>query len=247
MAMTDLEFHRDAYKSAFDAEIVAVSAGGAVLLDRTCFYPGGGGQPHDTGLLTAPNWEARVHRVTPGPDGPQHWIDGSAPSVGSVVRGTLDWDRRYALMRTHTALHILCGVIWRDYRRLSTGCNMTPLAAHIDFALDAVDAATVARLESAVNAEVTAARAIVVGVRENVEASALAELLRTQVNLLPEGLTAIRTVEIVGLDLQADGGTHVANTREVGPVRITRYKSKGRENKRLYIEIPERGPSGDPT
>ncbi len=167
-----------------------------------------------------------------------HWIEGEPPAVGTRVRGTLDWERRYALMRTHTALHILCGIIWRDYRRLSTGCDIKPLAAHIDFEMDIVDAEVRTRLQTSVDQEVAAARPIRVAVMERAEAERIPDLLRTKVNLLPDDLTRIRTVEIVGLDLQADGGTHVANTAEVGGARITRYKSKGRRNRRFYIELP---------
>jgi misacylated tRNA(Ala) deacylase len=236
--MTDLEYHRDAYKAAFDAEIAGISDDGAVILDRTCFYPGGGGQPPDTGLLASGDWWAHVSRVSSRLDEVFHWLDRPPPPVGSAVRGSLDWERRYALMRTHTALHILCGVIWRDFHALSTGCDMQPLAAHIDFELGGVDVETVARLQAAVDAEIAAARPISIAIRERGEAERIPDLLRTKVNLLPQGLTHIRTVEIVGLDLQADGGTHVADTSEVGRMRITRHKSKGRQNKRLYIELP---------
>lgn len=242
--MTDLEYQRDAYRMAFDAEVLGIIDGRAVILDRTCFYPGGGGQPHDTGFLACDEWQARVPRVSSGADGVLHWIDRTPPPVGTTVHGSLDWDRRYALMRTHTALHLLCGIIWRDYRALSTGCAMKPLAAHIDFELDTVDAETLARLQAAVGEEVAAARPVAIAIRDRSDAERIPSLLRTKQNLLPQGLTHIRTVEIVGLDLQADGGTHVANTVEVGGARITRYKSKGRRNKRLYLELSQREGDG---
>jgi misacylated tRNA(Ala) deacylase len=238
--MTELLYHRDAYRTSFDAEVVAVSDDGAALLDSTAFYPGGGGQPHDVGSLSTADWQAQVVRVAPGPDGVRHWLDGSPPPVGTAVLGTIDWDRRYALMRTHTALHILCGLIWRDLRRLSTGCDMKPLTAHIDFELDEVGPETLTRLQAGMDQEIAAARPIEVAILPRREAEAIPDLLRTKVNLLPANLTHIRTVAIVGLDLQADGGTHVANTAEVGAVRIVRYKSKGRQNKRLYLELPPR-------
>jgi len=236
--MTEPLYHRDAYLTRFDAEVVARSDDGAVVLDRTAFYPGGGGQPHDTGTLSAGEWHGQGVRVGQSPDGIRHWLEGAPPPLGSAGHGTIDWDRRFALMRTHTALHILCGLIWRDHRRLSTGCDMKPLAAHIDFELEEVDAEKLATLQGGLDEEVAAARPIQVAILPRAEAEAIPDLLRTKVNLLPAGLTHIRTVEIVGLDLQADGGTHVANTAEVGAVRITRYKSKGRQNKRLYLELP---------
>jgi misacylated tRNA(Ala) deacylase len=221
---------------------VEVAESTLLVLDRTVFYPGGGGQPSDRGLLlrTADgrSWTVRaarkaggeiVHELEPG--------DGDPPAVGDVVRADLDWARRLALMRTHTALHALCGVVWRDYGALVTGGNMEPGSGRMDFEFERMSGDLVDAIEASVNAELAAARDVRVNVLPRAEAFAIPDLIRTKVNLLPEGIEEIRTIEIVGLDLQADGGTHVANTREVGGIRVTGYESKGRINKRIRIEL----------
>jgi misacylated tRNA(Ala) deacylase len=159
------------------------------------------------------------------------------PSAGSQVALRLDWERRYRLMRTHTALHILCGVIFRDYGARVTGGNMEPGQARMDFEFERMQAELVREIEVKINAEAAAARAVRVRILPRAEAFQIRDLIRTKINLLPEGIAEVRTVEIVGLDLQADGGTHVANTAEVGPIRIVDYKSKGRINKRLVIAL----------
>jgi misacylated tRNA(Ala) deacylase len=149
----------------------------------------------------------------------------------------LDWARRLALMRTHTALHALCGVVWRDHGALVTGGNMEPGSGRMDFEFERMSGALVDSIEEAVNTELAAGRDVRVATLPRAEAFAIPDLIRTRINLLPEGIEQIRTVEIVGLDLQADGGTHVANTREVGGIRVLGYESKGRINKRIRIEL----------
>jgi misacylated tRNA(Ala) deacylase len=151
--------------------------------------------------------------------------------------GRLDWERRYALMRTHTALHILCGVVWRDYGAQVTGGNMEPLEGRMDFEFATLRAGAGGEIEAALQPEVAAARAVRVRILPREQAFQIPDLIRTKINLLPEGISEVRTVEIVGLDLQADGGTHVANTREVGRIRVADYKSKGAINKRIYISV----------
>ncbi|MDZ4763705.1 MAG: alanyl-tRNA editing protein, partial [Chloroflexota bacterium] len=195
-----------------------------------------GGQPNDIGVLVVDGKEGRVVSVQKGN---LHILapDAELPVVGAPVRGVLDWARRYALMRTHTAMHILCGVVWRDYSASVTGGNMEPLSGRMDFEFERMQKELVSEIEAKINAEVAAARDIRVQILPRDEAFQIPDLIRTKINLLPEGITEIRTVEIVGLDLQADGGTHVANTREVGRLRISDYKSKGGINKRIYIEI----------
>jgi misacylated tRNA(Ala) deacylase len=169
-----------------------------------------------------------------------HYLEGDElPAVGTTVTGSLDWRRRYQLMRTHTAMHILCGVIWRDYGASVTGGNMDPLQGRMDFEFETMRAELVGEIEQAINAEVVAARPVRVRILPRDEAFQIPDLIRTKINLLPEGIEEVRTVELEGLDLQADGGTHVANTREVGPIRIADYKSKGKINKRIYIELDE--------
>ena len=238
--------YTDAYLRSVAARVRNVETGDAtlVVLDRTVFYPGGGGQPSDRGLLlrTADgrSWTVRGARKAGGeivhelePDG------GDPPVAGDEVQADLDWARRHALMRTHTALHALCGVVWRDHGALVTGGNMEPGAGRMDFEFESMSGELVHAIEAAVNVELAAAREVRVNVLPRDEAFAIPDLIRTKVNLLPEGIEEIRTIEIVGLDLQADGGTHVANTSEVGGIRVTGYESKGRINKRIRIELVE--------
>ncbi len=236
MLMTELLYQTDSYLKTFTAEVARVDAETrAVFLDRTAFYPGGGGQPYDCGVLVAQGVTYPVAKVERGN---AHIIEGDAlPEVGMMVEGEVDWSRRYQLMRTHTAMHILCGVIWRDYQASVTGGNMEPLRGRLDFEFERMEKELVSDIEAKINAEVEAGHDVRVKILPRDEAFQIPDLIRTKINLLPEGITEVRTVEIVGLDLQADGGTHVANTREVGPLRIADYKSKGRINKRITVEL----------
>jgi len=169
-----------------------------------------------------------------------HILEGeSLPAVGLTVTGKIDWERRYKAMRTHTAMHILCGCIWRDYQVSVTGGNMELLEGRMDFEFSELDRDTIATIEATINQEVSNSHDVEVRSLPREEAFQIPDLIRTKINLLPEGIQEVRIVEIVGLDLQADGGTHVHNTSEVGHIRITDYKSKGSANKRLYIEIDE--------
>ncbi len=236
--MTDLLYQTESYLKEFNAVVTGIDEEKhGVLLDRTAFYPGGGGQPNDMGELDV---DGVVYKVPKVERGNIHVIEGDAlPAVGTTVRGILDWERRYKLMRTHTAMHILCGVVWRDYGASVTGGNMEPLKGRMDFEFERLQKELVAEIEEKINAEIAAARDVRVKILPRAEAFAIPDLIRTKVNLVPEGIPEIRTLEIVGLDLQADGGTHVANTREVGRIRITDYKSKGGINKRIYVEIDD--------
>lgn len=234
--MTELLYQTDAYIQNFMAKVVAHADGG-VVLDRTAFYPGGGGQPNDVGTLTAGDQTWTVHKVGKSGGEVVHFIDGELPSLGIAVTGQLDWTRRYQLMRTHTAMHILCGTIFRDYGAQVTGGNMDPLQGRMDFEFETMRQELVAEIEAAINQEVAAARPVQVKILPRAEAFQIPDLIRTKINLLPAGIMEVRTVEIVGLDLQADGGTHVANTSEVGNLRVTDYKSKGKINKRIYVEL----------
>jgi len=233
--MTDLLYHTDAYLREFDAIVTGIDeAQNGVLLDRTAFYPGGGGQPYDMGEMSFDGQTVRVKSVARGN---VHLIEGVLPAVGTAVHGTLDWERRYQLMRTHTAMHILCGVVWRDYGASVTGGEMNPLKGRMDFEFERLQKELVDEIEAKINAEVAAARDIRVKSFPREEAFQIPDLIRTKINLLPPGIPEVRTVEIVGLDLQADGGTHVANTSEVGSIRITGTESKGRINKRIRLEL----------
>ena len=236
--MTEPLYHLDAYVTEFDAH-VTLAEENAVALDRTAFFPGGGGQPCDVGTLVADGVTLQVVGVKRRDGVIWHELDGSAPSVGSAVHGAIDWDNRHKLMRTHTALHILCGVIWRDFGAHVTGGNMTPLAARMDFELEGMSADFAERVEELANAEIAGGRSISVRFLPRDEAFAIPDLIRTKINLLPEGISEIRIVDIEGLDIQADGGTHVAVTSEVGRIRVTGHESKGRINKRLRIVVED--------
>ncbi|MFH1907736.1 MAG: alanyl-tRNA editing protein [Chloroflexota bacterium] len=238
--MSDLLYQTDSYLQEFDARVIAVEAEPrAVVLDRTAFYPGGGGQPCDTGKLTIGGVTYPVERVKKQGDNALHFLGGDAPlpAIRAAAHGQLDWEGRYQLMRTHTAMHVLCGVIFRDYGASVTGGDMQPLKGRMDFEFETMRAELVHAIETAVNREVQNAREIRVNILPRAEAFQIPDLIRTKINLLPEGIAQVRTVEIVGLDLQADGGTHVRNTSEVRRIRVVDYKSKGAINKRIYVEV----------
>ncbi|OGO04661.1 MAG: Ala-tRNA(Pro) hydrolase, partial [Chloroflexi bacterium RBG_13_56_8] len=210
--MTEPLYQMDSYLREFSATVVAHDAdANAVALDRSAFYPGGGGQPHDVGWLRVREESLPVKKLVRQGDQLWHVVEGNLPPVGATVTGCLDWDLRYKLMRTHTALHVLCGVVWRDYGALVTGGNMEPLKGHMDFEFESLQRELVAEIETKVNAEIEAAHPISVGILPRTEAFQIPDLIRTKINLLPESITQVRIVEIEGLDLQADGGTHVAN------------------------------------
>jgi misacylated tRNA(Ala) deacylase len=237
--MTDLLYFDDSYLKSFDATVLEADQE-AVVLDRTAFYPGGGGQPADSGELGSGGRVWRVSRAKKESGKLWHRLDGEAPAVGSTVRGELDWDRRYQLMRTHTAMHILCGVIWRDYQVSVTGGNMEPLHGRMDFEFSSMSKELAAEIEQKINVEVEAGRPVKTNILPREQAFQIPDLIRTKINLLPKGIQEVRVVEIEGLDLQADGGTHVTNTSEVGQIKIVDYKSKGAENKRLVVELESR-------
>ncbi len=236
--MTDLLFQTDSYLRRFEATVTGVDPErGAVALDRTAFYPGGGGPPDDWGVLEAEGRSLPVVGASRAGDEVWHRVEGEPAAVGARVEGSVDWERRYRLMRTHTALHLLCGVVWRDYGAQVTGGTMEPLRGRLDFEFENLTRALVDEIEARLNSEVEASREVRVRILPREEAFRIPDLIRTRVNLLPPSLAEIRTVEIRGLDLQADGGTHVANTREVGRIRIVGYKSKGKINKRIEVEL----------
>ena len=232
--MTELLYLRDAYQRTFSAQVTDVRDG-AVALDRTAFYPTGGGQPHDTGTLGG-RLVVDVRK-----DGDDVWhvlADGAEPPApGDEVEGEIDWERRHALMRTHTALHVLCGVIWNEWKVPVTGGNMEPLAARMDFEFDPLPPGFGPRVEELVNAELEAARPVAVEFLPRDTALEDAELIRTKVNLVPATVAEIRVVDIVGLDKQADGGTHVRSTDEVGRIRVTKTENKGKGFKRVRLEV----------
>ncbi len=239
--MTELLYLADAYATSFNATVVdsvTDETGVRIKLDRTLFYPTGGGQPHDTGTIGA---HTVINVTKDGADAWHHLAadtpSRSVPAVGDQVQGTIDFDRRHQLMRTHTALHVLCGVIWNRWQVPVTGGNMEPLAARMDFAFDPLPEGFAAEIEALVNAELIADRRIEVSSLPYAAAQTDPELIRTKVNLIPASVERIRVVDIVGLDKQADGGTHVHSTAEVGRIVVEKTESKGKGNKRLRVRI----------
>jgi misacylated tRNA(Ala) deacylase len=239
--MSDNICYRDAYARSASARLLQADTDG-VILDRTVFYPGGGGQPADAGWLVLPSGvRLAVLSARKRSDDVVHVLEEGAelPPVASEVTVEVDWGRRHALMRTHSALHVLCGVVWRDHGAQVTGGNMEPLSGRMDFEFETMSGELVGEIERRVNEEVAADREIRVKVLPRDEAFAIPDLIRTKINLLPPGISEVRTIEIVGLDLQADGGTHVARTSEIGRIRVTGYESKGRINKRIRIALED--------
>ncbi|MEW5868987.1 MAG: alanyl-tRNA editing protein [Chloroflexota bacterium] len=238
--MTILLYQTDSFLKSFDATVTDIDEENrGIVLDQTAFYPGGGGQPYDTGFISSGTTILPVQRAKKIGDSVYHYISGQdpLPVPGTPIHAQIDWDRRYQLMRTHTAMHILCGVIFRDYGASVTGGDMDPLKGRMDFEFETMHKDLVEEIQAAVNQEVANARPLRVEILPRQQAFQIPDLIRTKINLLPEGIAQVRVVEIVGLDLQADGGTHVHNTAEVGHIRVVDYKSKGKINKRIYIEL----------
>jgi misacylated tRNA(Ala) deacylase len=238
--MTELLYQTDSYLQTFPASVTGIDLENhAVIMDRTAFYPGGGGQPYDNGWLTFEGQSVPIVRPKKAGEAVLHILEANTPlpAQGAPVTGQVEWEKRYKLMRTHTAMHILCGVIFRDYGASVTGGDMDPLQGRMDFEFETMHKDLVSRIEEAINLEVDRNLPVRVAILPREEAFQIPDLIRTKINLLPEGISQVRIVEIVGLDLQADGGTHVKNTGEVGLIRVVDYKSKGKINKRIYVEI----------
>ena len=235
--MSEELFLRDSYAREFEARVVRL-AGREVVLDRTAFYPGGGGQPPDKGTLGVGPVQASVVDVRREAGEIIHVLDKPIPDTVEVLRGELDWERRFAHMRYHTALHVLSGVIWKSFGAKVTGGQMRPERARMDFSFPGEwTVEVVGEIERLTNEALAEARPVKVYELPREEALENPDLIRTQVNLVPERVKVIRIVEIEGLDTQADGGTHVANTAEVGEMEITGHKSKGRQNKRIEFVL----------
>jgi len=240
--MTERLYSTQQYLRATEATIVDVDRDeGLVLLDRTVVYPGGGGQPPDTGTLSVGSGSSedllRVLDARSDDRGVWHRIDGAVPDVGTAVEVAIDWERRHRLMRTHTAMHALCGIVWERFASPVTGGNMEPGQGRLDFELPGWDPEDRGPLQSALDAALARALPVEIAFLPRDEADADPSLIRTKVSLLPPTLTEVRVVDIVGLDRQADGGTHVASTAEVGPVRISKVESKGRGFRRIRIDL----------
>lgn len=239
---TDPLYSTDAYLRRFEAGVVEVDREqGRIALNRTAFYPGGGGQPPDVGELAWVGGRVPVVKASAEDGLVWHWIDPAAetdlPSPGDEAEGVIDWQRRHLLMRTHTALHILCGVIWADYRVAVTGGNMEPGEGRLDFPLDAMSTELGQWAQRRINEEIARAHEIIVAFVDRTEADHDEALIRTKANLIPASINPLRVIDIVGLDKQADGGTHVTSTAEVGRVEVTKTESKGKDNKRIRIAV----------
>jgi misacylated tRNA(Ala) deacylase len=240
--MTELLYQTDSYVQSFEAEVVDLDRENwGIALDRSAFYPGGGWQPADSGTLSVGEIAYAIKRAKKIGEHVFHFMESEdeLPSVGTMVKGEIDWGRRYKLMRTHTAMHVLCGVIFRDYGASVTGGDMDPLQGRMDFEFETMHKDLVKEIEKAVNLEASKSLPVRVDILPREQAFKIPDLIRTKINLLPEGIQQVRIVEIVGLDLQADGGTHVRNTSEVGKIQVVDYKSKGKINKRIYVALEE--------
>ena len=235
--MTEELFLKDAYLERFEAQVVGLN-GREAILDRTAFYPGGGGQPADKGTLGVGPIRASVVDARREGSGIVHVLDTAIPDTVRELNGELDWERRYAHMRYHTALHALSGIIWKAFGAKVTGGQMRPDRARMDFSFPGEwTAEVVGEIERLTNEALEEERPVKVYELPREEALKNPDLIRTQVNLVPERVKTVRIVEIEGIDTQADGGTHVANTREVGELEITGHKSKGRQNKRVEFVL----------
>lgn len=234
--MTEEICATDAYARTCDATVTAAGEDG-VVLDRTVFYARSGGQPGDTGVLRWDGGEVRVVDTVKQVGTLRHLIEGTPPGVGASVTAEIDWDRRHTLMRTHTALHALSGIVWRGYGAKVTGGNMEPGVARMDFELESISVEFGREVEDKLNAALAEDHPVRVSFVPRAEAVADPDLIRTKVNLIPEHVDPIRVIDIEGLDKQADGGTHVRSTAEVGPVRVAKTESKGKGFKRMRIEL----------
>ncbi|MGI9528747.1 MAG: alanyl-tRNA editing protein [Acidimicrobiia bacterium] len=240
--MTDRIYSTDSYATSMEATVVRTDVDdNRVLLDRTVFYPGGGGQPHDFGTLAIGDDQHSIAKVTQDADGVWHWLDGGLPGEGTELTGAIDWDRRYRLMRTHTALHALCGVVWNRFKSPVTGGNMQPGEGRLDFDIPDWTADQIPIVEQELNDELARRRDIEVSFLPRNAADEDPSLIRTKVNLLPKFIEEVRVIDIVGLDRQADGGTHVNETGEVGRITIPKAENKGRGFRRIRVRLEDDG------
>ena len=234
--MTELLYLKDHYMREFDARVVKAESE-AVILDRTAFYPSGGGQPTDFGTLSWAGGEAQVVDVSKKTGAVLHKLKGPIPPESTTVHGSIDWDRRYALMRYHSALHVLCGLVYHMYGGLVTGGQIHRDRARMDFDLQEINPDRVREIETACNRVIQEAHPISIRFLPRDEAMKQPDLIRTKINLLPAGISEVRVVDIEGVDFQADGGTHVANTKEIQGIKVVKTDNKGKINRRMEIVL----------
>ena len=238
MAQTDRLDLDDQTLREWDATVLLSDPELGIVLDRSAFYPGGGGQPPDEGVLLWGGVRTRIAGTRKGDELYLVPAEGDPlPPVGTAVRGALDDERRTNLMRTHSGLHVLCGVVFRDYGALVTGGNMEPLSARMDFDMTEVPEGFRDRVAEACNAEIAADRAIQVSTLPREDAFKIPDIIRTATNLVPPEVEVVRIVDIVGLDTQADGGTHVASTAMIGRIEVTKLENTGKGYRRIRIAI----------
>ena len=234
--MTELLYLRDHYLREFEAQ-VEKAEGDSVVLDRTAFYPTGGGQPTDLGKISWEGGEAQVIDVSKKAGTVFHKLEGTMPQLSATVHGTIDWQRRYVFMRYHSALHVLCGLVYHMYGGLVTGGQIYSEKARMDFDLQDINPERVKEIEKECNKAIQDSRPITVRFLTREEAMKHPDLIRTKINLLPADITEVRVVDIEGLDVQADGGTHVSNTKEIQGIKVIRTDNKGRINRRMEINL----------
>lgn len=222
----------------FDGQVEKVD-GDSIALNRTAFYPTGGGQPNDLGKISSDGGEAQVVDVSKKTGIVLHKLKGAIPQSSATVHGTIDWDRRYVFMRYHSALHVLCGLVYHMYGGLVTGGQIYPEKARMDFDLQEISPERVQEIEKECNKIVQSGRPITIRFLPREEAMKHPDLIRTKINLLPPDIAEVRVVEIEGLDVQADGGTHVSNTKEIEGIKVVKTDNKGRINRRMEIVLAQ--------
>jgi Ser-tRNA(Ala) deacylase AlaX len=234
--VTELLYLKDHYLREFDAQVVKAE-GDSIVLDRTAFYPTGGGQPNDLGKINWDGEERQVVDISKKTGTVLHKLAGVLPQSGAAIHGTIDWQRRYAFMRYHSALHVLCGLVYHMYGGLVTGGQIYTDKARMDFDLQEISPERVKEIENECNKVIQDGRPITTRFLPREEAMKHPDLIRTKINLLPADIAEVRVVEIQGLDVQADGGTHVANTQEIQGIKVVKTDNKGRINRRMEIVL----------
>lgn len=234
--MTDLLYLKDHYLKEFDAQVTKAETD-LIILNQTAFYPTGGGQPNDTGTIRWPGGEAQVVDVSKKTGSVTHKLKGPMPPQDATIHGVIDWNRRYTFMRYHSALHVLCGLIYHMYGGLVTGGQIYPERARMDFDLQDLSPERVQEIEKECDKAIRNSLPITIRFLPRDEAMKHPDLIRTKTNLLPANISEVRVVDIQGLDVQADGGTHVANTKEIGGIKVTKTENKGRINRRMEIAL----------